>query len=1331
VFSSDPGPGVALGGFFYFFASDGAPGAFGRELWRTDGTTAGTTLVKDIRPGSEDSSDLIRSPLLTVVGSRIYFVANDGVHGRELWKSDGTKVGTAMVADLTPGPDGSDIYLIKPAGSVAYFGWRFTSDQRLYKTDGTTNGTVVVAGVGGIATTAPLFTFFDTFGTNVVFIANPPGSLVIWRSDGTAGGSQMLESPLAMNGISGLRALGTEVFVAGDAGADSVLKRRSLTPGGIAQTADTADTVFVQDVSSTHLFYVKENFNAGARDLILASVVNGQAPVVRDSFHDPSAPFDFLEGVFIGGALYYRLTGSPVLRRTDGSVNGVVAVDFAALGITPASFSAFFAAGSRLFFEGSTAAAGVEPGVTGGTPATTVLLDVVAGNTSSNPGFMGHLGNTIFFSADDGVNGRELWKTDGTQAGTMLVKDIAPGTATLAPVEAAVAGSTLFLSVDSPGNGRELWKSDGTGLGTMLVKDIRPGAMGSNPTNLTAFNGVLYFAADDGTNGMELWRSDGTAPGTLMVKDIRLGASGSNPAQLRAAGGLLFFVADNGSVGAELWRSDGTTPGTFLAADVVGGPDPGQIGNLTAVDDVVYFKAFAGSAGVELWRSDGQPGGTQFLQNLRPAATSSDPKHFTAFGGAVFFIESGSGLWRTDGTGPGTSLIKIAFSFSELCHAGGTLYLALADELWKSDGTDPGTVLLKDTGVTTSVTNLTTVGTNAYFVANDDVWISDGTTNGTFAAADFPETTSAADSPRMLTVFAGALIFTEKNTAFGRELWSTAPGQNATMIEDLVPGAGDADIRFLVAAPDRIFYIARPPFQPAWQVRALHLQSIMPPARGPFGGSPAGAPGRIEAEHFDIGGEGVAYHDTTIFNEGGQFRLSEAVDLETCTDTNGGFCVSSTQSGEWLEYTFEAAFPGAYRLDLRAASAAPGAMFHISIDGANVGNTIVLPGTGENWTIVEVPNIIMNTGVHVLRLTFDATSSAGDAGRFNWLEFVLTAENQPPFVTITSPGHGDFFAPSNRILLSASIIDATTETPVRGEFFIDGQSVGVATTGRVFWDTTPGAHVLRVTATDSFGLSTTSAGRLFFVSDPIVPFGDRWRYMDAGTNQGIAWRQLNFDDRTWLSGAGEFGFGDGDEATVIDGGRPQTPHITHYFRHRLTTNLTGMNYAAIQLRRDDGAVVYVTGQEVARVNLPRPPAVIGFNTLAVTNVGFLLFGNEIGEPALDLLPIPISAFTNGTNLLAVELHQSSVVSPESRFDLSFDLALFAFAYDALLTIEAVNNRAIVRWPDYLADWELEQSTDLATWAPATEALRLADGFFVVIAPMQAQEFFRLRHAPAP
>jgi ELWxxDGT repeat protein len=132
-----------------------------------------------------------------------------------------------------------------------------------------------------------------------------------------------------------------------------------------------------------------------------------------------------------------------------------------------------------------------------------------------------------------------------------LVKDIYQA-GDSSPSALTVVNGTLFFAADDVTHGVELWKSDGTAAGTVLVKDINPGAGDSDPNWLTNVNGRLFFRADDGTNGSELWQSDGTAAGTVLVKDIHP-AGDSSPHNLTDVNGTLFFAADDGTTGIELW----------------------------------------------------------------------------------------------------------------------------------------------------------------------------------------------------------------------------------------------------------------------------------------------------------------------------------------------------------------------------------------------------------------------------------------------------------------------------------------------------------------------------------------------------------------------------------------------------------------------------------------------------------------------------------------------------------------------------------------------------------------------------------------------------------
>ncbi|MEM7202561.1 MAG: sulfatase-like hydrolase/transferase [Planctomycetota bacterium] len=171
---------------------------------------------------------------------------------------------------------------------------------------------------------------------------------------------------------------------------------------------------------------------------------------------------------------------------------------------------------------------------------------------------------------------------------------------------------------------------------------------------------------------------------------------------------------------------------------------------------------------------------------------------------------------------------------------------------------------------------------------------------------------------------------------------------------------------------------------------------------------------------------------------------------------------------------------------------------------------------------------------------------------------------------------------------------------------------------------------------------------------PLVQNGATWRYLDDGSDQGFAWRLPGFDDASWATGPAQLGYGEGDEATVVSFGRnPNRRHVTTYFRHSFTVGNPGaITQLCLRLVRDDGAVVYLNGTEIARSNVLVTP-VLGHLTLATTESD-----GASAQTVFDFAPDP-SLLVSGTNVLAVELHKHATASPT----LSFDLAL----YDATAT----------------------------------------------------------------
>jgi ELWxxDGT repeat protein len=489
-----------------------------------------------------------------------------------------------------------------------------------------------------------------------------------------------------------------------------------------------------------------------------------------------------------------------------------------------------------LFFAGDDGSgSGVELWKSNGTLAGTVeVKDINSGPGSSSPYGLTRVGSTLFFAADNGSVGAELWKSDGTPTGTTLVKDIAPGSDQSFPLPAGLpmlveANGRLLFAADNGSTGQELWKSDGTPAGTIIIKDIN----GATDSAISGFyqemidlNGTLFFVASAGfRNGaVELWRSDGTAAGTTMVKDINPTGS-SNPHELISVNGTLYFVADDGVHGEELWKSDGTAAGTTMVKDINPndfGPTGSRTAQLTDVNGTLFFRADAfDTKGNELWKSDGTSAGTVMVTDIYSGTAGSRPDNLTNVNGTLFFSAltvSGEELWKSDGTPAGTRMVKDINSgpndpeLNWLTNVNGMLFFGATDgsagyELWKSNGTAAGTVMVKDinSGPSHSFpTNLTNANGVLLFTADDgnhgnELWESDGTPAGTKMVKDINPGTGGSFA-ESLTNAKGLLLFWANDGNTGRELWkSDGTIAGTTLVKDIEPGASGS-----FAIPDHI-----------------------------------------------------------------------------------------------------------------------------------------------------------------------------------------------------------------------------------------------------------------------------------------------------------------------------------------------------------------------------------------------------------------------------------------------------------------------------------------------------------------------------------------------
>ena len=317
--------------------------------------------------------------------------------------------------------------------------------------------------------------------------------------------------------------------------------------------------------------------------------------------------------------------------------------------------------GDVVYFNATDGVNGSELWKTDGTEAGTVMVkDINVGAGSGFPATFMEMNGVIYFSATDGVNGLQLWSTDGTESGTQVVLSLADVTGLIDWAEFAALGDRIFFRGRDALHGSELWSTDGTAAGTQLFLDIEPGTLNSGMDDPLAFNGNLYFEAANATYGAEPWISDGTVAGTHILKDIipGSGSTGTSPTLFTAAGGLVYFRAATPSTGDELWVTDGTEAGTNLVRDIYPGPNTSFPSYLIEHNGQLHLRAFptAGSSTALIWQSDGTQAGTVSL----PTFGYTNPDNICSHDGSLYFTAVGAGnrqLWRTDGTAPGTTEI--------------------------------------------------------------------------------------------------------------------------------------------------------------------------------------------------------------------------------------------------------------------------------------------------------------------------------------------------------------------------------------------------------------------------------------------------------------------------------------------------------------------------------------------------------------------------------------------------------------------------------------------------------------------------------------------------
>lgn len=784
---SNPEQLTESGGLLYFVLSTSQ---YGQELWKSDGTEVGTVMVKDINPNGGWSSP---SGLLDV-GGVLYFTAHDELgNGRNLWRSDGTEMGTTRVKEFA-GAEFSDTDLVEltAVGSELFFVFEEDFEiPELWKSDGTEMGTVLVKAVGGEFSPPENLT---AVGTKLFFSGyDATNGRELWVSDGTEMGTELVKdiSPSSSSFPGVLTPFGGEVYFFADGGVNGEgLWKSNGTMGG---------TTFVKEILGTSMFVAGGNLYfdgddpTNGRELWVSDGSPGGTNELKDIFTDldDSDPGEWAE---FDGDLYFAAK-DPVngreLWRSDGTGPGTELVrDIRSSDFLNAGFAIEF--GGKFYFSAYEPNTGYELWVSDGTLAgTEIVKDIEPDELSSFPYGFVEAGGKLFFIADTLAHGAELWTTDGTEMGTQLVKEIgsggSDGISTYYATPMAEIGGLLFFAANDGSSGLELWTSDGTEMGTDLFLDIAPGYDFSQPGLFTEVNGTFFFAADDGTgdHGRELWATDGTTGNTRMVKDIDTGSVGSQPEDLIQVGNLLFFTADDGTNGRELFATDGTEMGTLSVGNLGPGSYDGEPDGFFVFGNELFFNVLDSNYTRSLWKSDGTPGGTTFVME--------DEASFMAELNGQLFFQANNQLWTSDGTSGGTSML-VNVKPEHLINVNGRLLFTVTTNgetaLWTSDGTAMGTQPIDgvqpwvfSTLGTTVSPGLGIKGSTYVFIPMSggvffrgyteengfELWFSDGSAAGTAIAED-GNPGPVSSYPHNFAYFGNSLLYTIADPLGGRSL---------------------------------------------------------------------------------------------------------------------------------------------------------------------------------------------------------------------------------------------------------------------------------------------------------------------------------------------------------------------------------------------------------------------------------------------------------------------------------------------------------------------------------------------------------------------------------
>ncbi|ATB34821.1 HYR domain-containing protein [Cystobacter fuscus] len=1113
TFGSRPSGFARMGSFVYFSAADAQLERIG--LWRTDGTDEGTTRVASVY--------VPETP--TEVDGLLYF--SSGNPDKEPWRSDGTPEGTFRLADLQPGTDGSSPKGFTGLAGAVYFFTEYGTPA-LWRYDPATGVTTALRSV--CESYCSMSNLVVHAGRLYFTIEGDRSGSGLWTSDGTEAGTVRVSEVQPVD-------------------------FRPSEPGLVS-------------LDGALYFLARESYASGQSLWRSDGTTAGTRPVLRlDPAGTTSRSMSLLR---VDDALAIAVEESSTqwsLWWSDGTAPGTVRLKEFTLSYSNDGLVSLTAVGNRLFFV--VADMGSYPSFdelwsSDGTASGTVRVKQYKSTTSSWDAAVRELtavDDMLYFVAEDPTVGVELWRTDGTEQGTVLVRNIdprdAPGTSpSSGPRFLSAIGDTLYFTADDGHSGYELWKSQGQAWNTVRVKDIYREwwkAGGTNPSILGTAGGLWFFHARELLGGAttifthSLWRTDGTEAGTFAVKSLgsdwidppstegaSLGSdfiffstdgstgalwktagaatgdvvqlwTGSYPGALEAAGGQVFFYGTQSGLGEELWRTDGTPEGTRLVKDLVPGWNSSVPRSFTPVGEWLYFTAQDGVSGREVWRTDGTPEGTSRVADLMPGSGSSNPSGLTDVGGALFFVATtdvGLGLWRVGGPQEAPALVAVlappgpgTVAPTRFTAAAGRLFFVATDpehgaELWTSDGTSGGTHRVGDIWPGTGGSQpkeLVAVGGLLFFTAEDGVsgrelWRSDGTEEGTFRLADIhpgsgssfiDDNSQFIQGSRLLGLESeGLLLFAASAPDSGNESWlSDGTREGTRRLVDLFPGALGSMPRSFVRLGDRVAFAADDGYtgREPWLLEVAALTNREPPTLTcpedlvVEALQPAGAPVFFPAleTHDDVtASPSVTFSRTS----GGFFPLGTSEVTATASD-DAGNRASCSFHVTVRDHTPPAVFcPGDVTVEGTEAAGA-----HVDFRSPTATDGRMAP---PHVTLSAAPGSLFGFGSHTVTAT--ATDAAGNTSSCSFV--VTVSDTQVPSLACPDDLAVEATSPEGA---RVDFPPATASDGVRPTPTLTSQPASGSTLAN-------GVHRVTITATDLAGLSSTCSFRVS-VRDTTAP----------------------------------------------------------------------------------------------------------------------------------------------------------------------------------------------------------------------------------------------------